>query len=103
MHSASRSRNILRRSQVKSAEEEENDESAILSDNDADDFSGSYTTGYPISPAHANYAYHSPTDDDYTSITTPFEVVPRQGKNRVRRVSRGMLYTCANPAQVQRL
>lgn len=90
MHSSSRSRNILRRSQVKPAEEEaEEDHSAILSDNERDDFSNSYASGYPLSSAQANYAYHTPMDDEYTSISTPFEVVPRQGKNRVRRVSRG--------------
>lgn len=75
---------------MKTAEEEEEDEHAgALSEGEADDFSTSYATGYPISPAHANYAYHSPTDDDYGSIPASFEVVPRQGKNRVRRVSRG--------------
>jgi hypothetical protein len=90
MHSSSRSRNILRRSHVKAAEEEaEEDQSAILSDNEHDDFSTSYASGYPISSAQSNYAYHTPMDDEYTGIATPFEVVPRQGKNRVRRVSRG--------------
>lgn len=93
MHSSSRSRNILRRSQVKAAEEEaEEDQSAILSDNEQDDFSASYASGYPISSPQANYAYHTPMDDDYASIPTPFEVVPRQGKNRVRRVSRVWLW-----------
>lgn len=75
---------------MKAAEEEaEEDQSAVLSDNEQDDFSSSYAAGYPISSPQAHYAYHTPTDDDYTSIITPFEVVPRQGKNRVRRVSRG--------------
>lgn len=82
------SRGILRRSQIKPAEEEE--EAAVVpSDTEYDDFSASYMSGYPISSAQANYAYHTPTDDEYTSISTPYEVVPRQGKNRVRRVSRG--------------
>lgn len=89
MHASSRSRNILRRSQVKPAEEEEEEATNMLSDHENDDYSTSYISGYPMSSAQANYAYHTPTDDEYTSIATPFEVVPRQGKNRVRRVSRG--------------
>ena len=49
--------------------------------------------GYPMSPPHTGtgnqYAYHSPTDDDWMHVGTPREIVPRQGQARVRRVSRG--------------
>jgi hypothetical protein len=80
---------------VKPADEEDDDGSAIVSDNDGSEnddsiiVNDSYTSGYPISPMHTQYAYHSPTDDDYVAISTPREVVPRQGTGRVRRVSRG--------------
>lgn len=94
MRTSSISRSILRRSSVKPADEEDDDGGAILSDNEGSEnddsiiVNDSYTSGYPISPMHSNYAYHSPTDDDYM-IATPREVVPRQGTGRVRRVSRG--------------
>lgn len=93
MRTSSISRSILRRSAVKPADEEDEDGSAILSENEASDNDtsfidhDSYTSGY-VSPLHSTYAYHSPTDEDYM-IATPREVVPRQGAGRVRRVSRG--------------
>lgn len=83
---------FLRRSQVKPADEEEDfDDNASISSGDGDedyqDINNSFS--YPISPLHNHYSYHSPTDDDYTNIVSPREIVPRQGKSRVRRVSRG--------------
>lgn len=78
---------------MKPADDDEDDDgnaSAASSQSDDEDaYNTSSYASYPISPPHANYAYHSPVDDDYSSIVTPREIVPRQGKSRVRRVSRG--------------
>lgn len=91
MHSSSLAR-VLRRG-VKAADNEDADEAAVISESEDEMMNSSYSTSYPISPPHANYAYSSPTDDDYASIVTPFEIIPRQGvKNRVRRVSRVWLW-----------
>ena len=80
---------ILQRSKLKRAEEEDDQASAAASESDEEDQMTNSYAGYPISPPHANYSYHSPTDDEYASMVTPREIVPRQGKNMVRRVSRG--------------
>jgi hypothetical protein len=88
MHTHSLSR-VLRRSTVKPADEDDADAAAMLSESEEDEYTSSSYATYPISPPHSSYAYHSPTDDDYASVVTPLDIVPRQGKNRVRRVSRG--------------
>ncbi|CAD6564688.1 MAG: hypothetical protein CYPHOPRED_004621 [Cyphobasidiales sp. Tagirdzhanova-0007] len=88
LHSNSLSR-ILRLSKAKPANEEEDvDEDDLLSvsESDEDEHAGHSYSGYAISSPHANYSYHSPTDDEYASMVTPREIVPRQGRNKGLRI-----------------